>query len=238
VPSFRLGRCTRQSVLSILFGTVVHATTVTLTITSGTGQFPGKQAAVFGPVTGGTLTLNLTPNVPVNFPVGQFSGFQGLNVFPPTVGANTTFQQTITVNGMSATVTRTITVQDNGSTCFNAANPGGGLEQAIAPGPTLGVSPAPSIFTFDLGALGKVDVNLTLSQTLAVGCSFGVPNNALIVIPGTTEPTILLHDVPGQPIATPLPPTLLLTLTGVAGAGLYEARRRWLARFRVRRVPG
>jgi hypothetical protein len=38
------------------------------------------------------------------------------------------------------------------------------------------------------------------------------------------------------PPATPVPPSLLLTLTGVAGAGLYETRRRWLARFKTTRA--
>ena len=230
-------RNTRLLPVCLLFAAIAQATTVTVTVTSGNGQFPTKQAAAFGPTTQGTLTLNLTPNVPVTFPVDNFSGFHGLDVFPPIPGASTTFQQTITVNGVPLTVTRTVTVRDNQGTCFGNPQPNGQLEMAIAPGLTTTVQPAPSIFTIDLGAAGKVDIDLTLPVTEAVFCPNGVPNNQLIIVPGINGPTILLHDVPGQPSPTPLPPALLLTLTGVAGAGLYETRRRWLARFKTPRAP-
>ena len=36
-----------------------------------------------------------------------------------------------------------------------------------------------------------------------------------------------------QSSATPIPSSILLTLIGVIGAGLYETRRRWLARFKI-----
>src|ERR1700682_5169919 len=92
---FRMTRLrnTRLVLACLLFAAVAQATTFTVTVTSGNGQFPAKQAAAFGPTTQGTLTLNLTPNVPVTFPVDNFTGFQGLDVFPATPGANTMFQQ-------------------------------------------------------------------------------------------------------------------------------------------------
>src|SRR5690348_4180286 len=146
----------RPAFLAIFLCVAAQAATVTLTVTSGNGQFPGKTPGAFGPVTEGTLTLNLTPNVAQNFLISQFSGFRSLDTFPPTPGATTTFQQTITVNGVSQTITRTLTIVDNGSCVPSAA--GGGYTQIAGPAAAVNGVVGNTILTFDLGATGKVDV--------------------------------------------------------------------------------
>ena len=58
-------------------------------------------------------------------------------------------------------------------------------------------------------------------------CNNGtVLSRGIVVIPGTTG-TLLLNNVPAPPPAIPAPPSLTLTLTGLAGAGLYLARRKF-----------
>ena len=53
---------------------------------------------------------------------------------------------------------------------------------------------------------------------------------------GQNQGTTLLYTVTGTPGATtpvlPLPPSVILSLTGLAAVGVYEGRRRWAARFR------
>ena len=44
-------RYIRPMLVCLLFAAAAQAATFTVTITSGNGQFPGKQAAAFGPTT-------------------------------------------------------------------------------------------------------------------------------------------------------------------------------------------
>ena len=213
-------RYIRPMLVCLLFAAAAQAATFTVSLSSGNGQFPGKQPAAFGN-TAPPTTVDLTPGVPATVVISQFSGFDQNQVFPHTSGASTTFTQTLTVNGISTTVTRTITLTPVGS-CH--------LDQSLSP----------VTITVDLGASGRVDLVLQGPPTDAFACT-DPPNETpiltpfIIIVPGTST-TILLHDVPGQPSPTPLPPSVILTMTGLAGVGVYETRRRWLARVRAGRT--
>src|ERR1700730_8386980 len=157
-----------------------YAQSFNFTITSSSAQFPGAaQAAVFGNTTGGTETLSLTPNVPAQLGITNFTNFFPFDVFlhnypanPTNVAstiASTTFTQTITVNGVSQTVSRTA------SQIYNSA--------AVGTCNSL-LSLSPVLVTIDLGSAGKVDVNLNNAPIGAVNCTppfNGTLNNPLTI---------------------------------------------------------
>ncbi|MEO6029138.1 MAG: hypothetical protein ABIR79_19940 [Candidatus Binatia bacterium] len=148
---------------------IARAMMFNVTLTSGDGQFPGKQAAPFGN-TVGPVDIDLTPDTPGLLQIAQFSGFQPGQVFPYEPGASTTITQTLTVNGVSTTVNRTLTLLQPGA-CD--------LVQALSP----------VTVTVDLGVDGKVTLTLATPATLAFPCSAGQPSpNTIIIVPGTTTP--------------------------------------------------
>lgn len=159
------------AVVWVLSPAIVHATIFNVGVSSGNGQFAGKQAAAFGP-TAVAADVDLTPGVPVQLPIMQFSGFDQNQVFPYSPGASTTFSQTLTVNGVSTTVTRTLTLVLTGDGC------------------TLIQSLSPVTLTVDLGSSGKVTLALTTPPTIGFACSNGQPilTPFIIVIPGTSVP--------------------------------------------------
>jgi hypothetical protein len=192
---------------------VIHAAPFTLNITSTNspiGTLPS------GPLAGSTLVplpIDLTPNVPATFGFAPYSGFFYPGGGPPHTGATTTVVQTVTVNGVSVNVTRTVTLAPltptPGHDCANFLS---------APAVTV---------TVDLGASGKVDVTLPQVSNQGEDCNNNtVLLRGIIIVPPFGGNPILLHDVPAQPPPTPLPPTLILSLTGLAGLGLYQAWRK------------
>ena len=146
---------------------VVRATMFDVTLTSGEGQFPGKDAAQFGN-TAGPVVVDLTPDTPGLLSITQFSGFLPGDVFPYEPGASTTITQTLTVNGVSTTVNRTLTLLKPGA-CD--------LVQALSP----------VTVTIDLGVAGKVTLTLATPPTLAFPCNGGQPSpSTFVIVPGTT----------------------------------------------------
>jgi hypothetical protein len=137
--------------------------------------------------------------------------------FPMSTGTSTTVIQTVTVNGVSMNVTRTVTLRDTGAPGIVGQNCNANT-----------IFSAAAQVTVDLGSLGKVDVTLPQINQAGEECNNGLTSaRGIVVVPGTTS-TILLHDVPSQPSAVPLPPSLILSLTGLAAVGVYEAKRRLL----------
>ncbi|SRR5216684_824995 len=228
------------AMVAVLPVAAMDPTQVQFTITASPTQFPGGAGPnFFGNITGvGTHSLKLTPNVPGALSVTQFSHFYPFDFFPhnyppntsgvyPTTIASATFFQTITVDVFPYLVSRT--VLRTASLIYD--NLGVGTCQAL-------LSLSPVSLTFDLGPVGKVDVNLNSPPTLAVPCTPSVNGtlmNSFVDTPGLVPIPVLLHDVPGQgPISpTPLPPSVILTMIGLAGVGVYETKRRWLARIRA-----
>lgn len=152
----------------LLLPALASATTFNITLTTTNGQFPGKAAAPFGN-TAGPVDIDLTPDVPGSLPINQFTNFFPNNVFPYEPGATTTITQTLTIDGVSTTVNRTLTLVKPGD-CQ--------LVQQLSP----------VTLTVDLGTKGKVTLTLANAPTLAVPCFNGQPSNPIIVIPGTSVP--------------------------------------------------
>ena len=190
---------------------VIHAAPFTLVITSTNspiGTLPSGPLAGTAPL----QTIDLTPNVQATYSLSNYTNNFYPGGGPPHTGATTTVVQTVTVNGVSVNITRTMTLQ-------LAASPGHDCANVI-------VSPAAQV-TVDLGAAGKVDVSLPQIGDAGEDCNNNtVLSRGIVVIPGVLG-TLLLHDVPAPPSGIPLPPAWTLGLTGLAGAGLYQARRRF-----------
>jgi hypothetical protein len=75
--------------------------------------------------------------------------------------------------------------------------------------------------TVNLGAQGTVVVSAPARVTLGYDQTASV-----IVFPGSAVDSALLTPA-APPPTTPLPPSLILVLTGLAGAGLYQVRRKF-----------
>jgi hypothetical protein len=197
--------------VAVCLSAAIHAAPFTLVITSTNspiGTLPS------GPLAGTAAlqTIDLTPNIPANYTLSNYTNFFYPGGGPPHTGATTTVVQTVTVNGVSVNVTRTMTLQAAVSAGHDCAN-------VIS-------SPAAQV-TVDLGAAGKVDVSLPQIAVAGEDCNNNtVLSRGIVIVPGILG-NILLHDVPAPPPGVPLPPALILSLTGLAGAGLYQARRRF-----------
>ena len=163
---------------------------------------------------GGGLTL--TPNV-------TFNGIGTILSIPLTIVnvSNTVTSGsfsglrpcTLTFGGVTVNFTRllSLNVTPSGVNCGAEGFAGGCL--------TWG----PTTVSVDLGAQGTV--LLSAGSFVNAGGydasrGIGVP----LTVPGSPFDTALL--TPAPPPGTPLPPTFVLVLTGLAGVGLYELRRK------------
>jgi len=156
--------------------------------------------------------VTFTPNVPTLIGYDNFSGF--FTTFPRSGGgASTTVDTTVTVNGVSTPVTRTLST--------SIAVP------VFCLGDTLLSRTAASI-TADLGPAGKVDVTMP-ALTTAGEFDCGQP---LIIVPGALNVTLLLHDVPTATNVCPLtqgfwknhPQVWLVTTLTIGGTTYTETQ--------------
>jgi hypothetical protein len=211
--------CVRCLFVAGCLSAVIQAAPFTLVITSTNspvGSLPS------GPLAGtaSLQTIDLTPNVQATYVLSNYTNNFYPGGGPPHTGATATVVQTVTVNGVSVNITRTLTL-------IPAASPGHDCANVI-------FSPAVTV-TVDLGASGKVDVTLPLIGDAGEDCNNGtVLSRGIVVIPGVLG-SLLLHDVPIPGI--PLPPTLILSLTGLASAGLYHVRRKYVRSNETERSP-
>jgi hypothetical protein len=173
---------------------------------------PDTIFAVNGGIFSGAITL--TPNVldTADFiiPTNQVNTLVRNNSTATFTG---TLSCTLIFGGVTQNFTRAITLQIN--------VPGSGALQESHFFTFSAVA-----FTLNLGAQGMVDVSAP-SITTTGGFLSADGSSKFYLIPGSTGETILLHDVPASPPATPAPPSLILVLTGLAGAGLFMARRKF-----------
>jgi hypothetical protein len=214
--SSRIGRLLLVSCLSA----AAHAASFTLQITSTSAPLGSVPS---GPLAGTAQlqTIDLTPNVSASYQLNQYSGYLMTSGFPIGTGANTTVVQTVTVNGISAPVTRTVTLTDLGRPGIVGQNCNANI-----------IFSAAATVTLDLGSSGKVDVTLPQVAQAGEECNNGLTSaRGVVIVPGTTG-ALLLHDVPPPPSGIPLPPSVTLSLTGLAAAAAYAGRRRWLASYR------
>ena len=199
---------------------VLHAASFSLQITSTTASLGSVPS---GPLAGtaSLQSVDLTPNVSSTYAYNNFSGYFMSSGSPISTGASTTVIQTVTVNGVSVNVSRTVTLRDTGAPGIAGQNCNANTIFSSA-----------TQVTVDLGSSGKVDVALPQVNIAGEECNNGLTaNRGVVIVPGTTS-TILLHDVPSQPSPVPVPPSVILSMTGLGVVGAYEGRRRWLARLR------
>src|SRR5712691_8189172 len=119
---------------------VIHAAPFSLVITSTNspiGTLPSGPLAGTAPL----QTIDLTPNVQATYSLLNYTNNFYPGGGPPNTGATATVIQTVTVNGVSVNITRTMTL-------IPAASPGHNYDNVI-------FSPAAQV-TVDLGASGKV----------------------------------------------------------------------------------
>jgi hypothetical protein len=156
-------------------------------------DFPtGALGGLVGNLPGGIppQQMTLTPNVPATVGYSNFTDF--ISTFPSSGGGvSTTLVHTVTVNGVSASVVRTVALT---------------LATGL-PCPTDTVlSKPPATVTIDLGAAGKVDVTLAgfgSAGELHAGSSCNL-QQGIIVVPGGSV-AVLLHDVPALTAAIQIP---------------------------------
>ncbi|MBI4902479.1 MAG: hypothetical protein HY820_02510 [Acidobacteria bacterium] len=174
----------RALFVTVCLSGVIRSATFSLTITS-TNSTLGSLPS--GPLAGEVLpmTIDLTPNVEATFFYQNYTNKFYPGGGPPHSGASTTVVQTVTVNGVSVSVTRTVTLVAlapvAGHNCSNFVS-----------------SPQVTV-TVDLGASGKVDVVLPQISLAGEDCNNNtVLARGIVVVPGVTA-RILLHDVPEPP---------------------------------------
>ena len=119
---------------------------------------------------------------------------------PPSPGNSVSIVQTVTVNGVSVNVPRTITL-------LNPAVPTPGHDCANIIASTATLPLTDQVVSVNLGATGIVDVTLPFVGIAGEDCNGGVTiQRGIVVVPGTTL-TILLHDVPAV-VNPPTNPTV------------------------------
>ncbi|HEY2388475.1 MAG TPA: hypothetical protein VGK30_16080 [Candidatus Binatia bacterium] len=151
----------------VLFAGATQATMFNVGLASGSAQFLNGQPETYGQ-TADPSDVDLAPGVPADFVVNQFTNFHPMDVYPYSPGASLTFTQTLTVNGVPTTALRTLTlVEESSDHC------------------TLVQSLSALSMTVDLGAAGRVTIDLPASSILAYPCDNGVPDGSIfVVVPG------------------------------------------------------
>jgi len=199
-----------------LRASTAQATMFNVGLASSTGQFVNGQPETYGQ-TADPTDVDLAPGVPkTDFVVNQFSGFQPMDVYPYAPGASLTFTQTLTVNGVSTMAIRTLTlVEESNDHC------------------TLLQSLSAASLTVDLGAAGRVTLDLPASSTLAYPCDNGVPDGTIfIVVPGlfVNVTATVLDDFTSYAVkpakgASKLAPFGPLTLADEFGSADYDVTK-------------
>jgi hypothetical protein len=192
--------------------TVSSAATFSYSVTCG--------SATLGPVTvladtvANSGTINLTPNVPATGLTITSEGDES------TQSGNTT-----TSGSFNATRTCTLTL-GSGTASYQQS-----ISMTILPGgsPTCGGPPSVPFGCLNFAAV-SVSVNVGVQGTVVVSApaysvaGYDASRGGITIVPGAGQDTATLFAVP--PAGTPVPPSLLLALTGLAAAAMYQIARR------------
>lgn len=200
---------------AVLFCSVVSAQTNFATSLSCGQVLVGPLTILADPPGAPTTGVALTPNVTATG-VALLSTFLNHSVNDSTVTSgsfNGARPRMLTLGGVSVNFTReySFVVNTASDNCSTDGIPAGCLlERRIS-------------VIVNLGAQGTVLIS-SPSRTVA-GYTSGRSVGFVTAIPATIGvDTALL--TPAAPIATPLPPSVFLILTGLAAAGLHQVRRR------------
>jgi hypothetical protein len=213
----RLIRSCSVFVIALFCSAVSAQTTFNYSVTC-TGVTIGPIAVdSFSPgSTSGSVTL--TPNVLFNSSALAILSFSANVVNVSNTVTSGSFSGLLpcmlTFGGVTVNFTRplSLTVTPSGTNCGAEGFAGGCL--------TFGAATA----TVNLGAQGTVVISA--SFTLVAG-GYDASKGIGIPRPVTPVPFDTALLTPVAPPATPLPPTFVLVLTGLAGAGLYQVRRKF-----------
>jgi hypothetical protein len=202
---------------SVLLGSAVSAQTFNYSVTCSQTTLGPVNVAYLGGSGSGNVTL--TPNVPsTGLSILSIGENDQSNSFTVTSGNfSGSLPCVLTFGGVSVNYTRPISLAIS-------PNPGPGSTNCTPPGfagscLTLG---AVSV-TVNLGAQGTVVITAPVEVVDGYDTSEAAVG-FITVVPGFLLDTALL--TPAAPVGTPLPPSLLLILTGLACIGLYTARRK------------
>jgi len=169
---------------------------------------------------------------------GPSAGVQGTAYLTNSLGPGTTIANQVappaSISGLTASFT-TVTLWTGltlpPGTYYITIVPtnaqGGGLDGGLTSSPEGSNSQS---FTLGSGVtdLGASVANAPLAayppaSTLCCGGSLFIPSNLLVTVTGD----------PGAPITTPIPSSLILALTALAGFALYQGRRMFMRSSRV-----
>jgi hypothetical protein len=168
-----------------------------------------------------TGSVTLTPNISATglfiISEGDFHTNDGLPTLPTSGSFSATRSCTLTFGGVSVNYAMPLSINvttpvGTGSNCTPVGFSGGCL--------TVG----PVSVTVNLGAQGTVVVSAPARVVDGFDTSEG--RFLITIIPGSAVDTALLTPA-APPPATPLPPSFVLVLTGLAGASLYQVRRKF-----------
>jgi hypothetical protein len=161
-------------------------------------------------------SITLTPNVPATgVSILTFGGSRVVNNTTVTSGTFTgTLPCALTLGGVTVNYSVPLSMK---------IVPSGDMSTGCTfVGSAFGcLSEGPVSVSVNLGAQGTVVISAPGRITLGYD-----QNTTVIVVPGSSLDSALLTPV--APAATPLPPSFGLVLTGLIGAGLYQARRKLL----------
>ena len=163
---------------------------------------PGNEGLQFG------VGMNVASSESVSRFQDSLVNFSVSTQAPAITGLQMSFDGAVTGTGITGS-TETYCVNNDFFSC-----PSGGLKQLQVNNPP----PIPSAST--TFAPAKL-----ISLSKDISATSGINGTAAISKVINTFPNF---PPPPQPTGVPLPPSLLLTLTGMAASGLYTARRRFL----------
>jgi hypothetical protein len=174
---------------------------------------------LFADTTANTGNVSLTPNVSVTgLSILSEGPSHRTDSYPTSGNFSATRSCTLTFGGVSVNYAMPLSL--------NVTSPVGTSSNCTPLGFSGScLTSGPVSVTVNLGAQGTVVVSAPAVvsdgfDTSEVGIGF------ITIVPGSLVDTALLTPA-APPPATPSPPSFVLVLTGLAGAGLYQARRKF-----------
>jgi hypothetical protein len=213
-------RCYLLSAVAMFCCVVSNAATFNYTVSCNQTTLGPSTIDLGGLSNSGSVTL--TPGVTSNnLSILNFGLANRVDNNTVTSGTFTGTQScSLTFGGVTVNFSRSLNMT------INPAGSGGCALTSFAGGcVTVGAVAV----TVNLGVQGTVVITAGAATNL-LAFDASLINGGIIIVPGLSIDSALL-TLPG-PAPTPVPPSVFLTLTGLAAAGLYQARRK----LRLRRT--
>jgi hypothetical protein len=202
----------------VLFCSAASAQT-TFNFSNTCAQATVGPLTIFGDSVPNTGSVILTPNVlATGLGIVSEGASHRTDSYPTSGNFSGTRSCTLTFGGINVNYTMplSLSVAPNPGPSAQNCTPAGFAGSCLTKGPAS--------VTVNLGAQGTV----VISAPAVVSDGFDtseVTIGFITVVPGSAVDTALL--TPATPPPVPLPPSFALILTGLAGAGLYQVRRKF-----------